>query len=103
GEVLSPGQLVSVATVTLLATALDPAGRLYERLGDARAFALLHEHFGRLDACVRRAGGAVVKTVGEGVLAVFGEAAAAVEAGLQIADCRLQIEKEQSAIQTRVG
>src|SRR5262249_49710334 len=97
GEVLSPGQLVSVATVTLLVTALGPAGGLYERRRDARAFALLHEHFRRLDDCVRRAGGAVVKTVGEGVLAAFGEAAAAVAAALQIADCRLQIDPAQSA------
>src|SRR5262249_54109278 len=44
GEVLSPGQLVSVATVTLLVTELVGPASLYESLGDARAFGLLHEH-----------------------------------------------------------
>jgi serine/threonine protein kinase len=57
GEVLAPGQLVSVATVTLLVTDLDRAGELYERLGDARAFAVLHEHFRLLDEGIRRHGG----------------------------------------------
>jgi serine/threonine protein kinase/class 3 adenylate cyclase len=71
GEVLSPGQLVSVANVTLLVTALDQAGDLYQMLGDARAFALLHEQFRLLEECIRREGGALVKTVGEGLVAVF--------------------------------
>ncbi len=84
GEVLSPGQLVSVSTMTFLVTALEGAGDLYERLGDARAFALVHEHFRLLDERVRREGGALVKTVGEGVLAAFSESAAAVAAGLDL-------------------
>jgi class 3 adenylate cyclase len=83
-EVLSPGQLVRVATVTLLVTALDQAGHLYQDLGDAKAFALFREHFLRLDECIRREGGALVKTVGEGVLAAFNESAAAVRAGLAL-------------------
>src|SRR5439155_10765162 len=84
GEMLSPGQLVRVATVTLLVTALDRAGHLYQELGDAQAFALFHDHFLLLDDCIRREGGAVVKTVGEGVLAAFSETAAAVRAGLAL-------------------
>jgi len=84
GEILSPGQLVRVATVTLLATALDEAGNLYQDLGDAKAFALFREHFLLVDECIRREGGALVKTVGEGVLAAFSESTAAVRAGLAL-------------------
>src|SRR5439155_15522041 len=47
-------------------------------------FALFREHFLLLDECIRREGGAVVKTVGEGVLAAFSESAAAVRAGLAL-------------------
>ena len=73
GEVLSPGQLATVSTVTLMAVELDPAqaDALYRDLGDARAFNVIHELFRLLDEAVRDAGGAVVKTVGEGVLAAF--------------------------------
>jgi class 3 adenylate cyclase len=82
GEVLSPGQLVSVANVTLLWTALDRADDLYRQLGDARAFAIIHEHFRLLNDRIRREGGALVKTVGEGLLAIFSEPTAALRAGL---------------------
>jgi class 3 adenylate cyclase len=85
-EVLSSGQLVNVATITLLVTILDGAVDLYDRLGDARAFALLHEHFRRLDDCVRREGGALLKTVGDGAVAAFAEAAAAVRAAVAVPD-----------------
>jgi serine/threonine protein kinase/class 3 adenylate cyclase len=84
-EILAPGRLVSVASVSLLVTALDQVVEsLYESLGDARAFSALHEHFRRIDEVVRKEGGALVKAVGEGVLATFPDPAAAVAAGLAI-------------------
>ena len=84
GEVLSPGQLVSVATVTLLRTDLDLAGSIYESLGDTQAFAVIHEHYRLLEEQIRKGGGALVKTVGEGMLAVFQEARAAVQTALEL-------------------
>ncbi len=57
GEVLSPGQLISLDTVTLVVTDLDQAGDLYADLGDARAFAIVLEQFRLIDARVRREGG----------------------------------------------
>jgi class 3 adenylate cyclase len=83
-EVLSPGQLVNVAAVTLLATRLDGARQWYQQLGDARAFALLHEHYRLLEQRIRAAGGAVVKLVDDGILAAFGQPAAAVSAALDL-------------------
>src|SRR5262249_2857786 len=84
GEVLSPGQLVSVANVTLLVTDLDGASDLYEEVGDGPAFSRIHECFRLLGERVRQEGGAVVKTVGEGLVAVFNEPAAAVRAALDL-------------------
>jgi serine/threonine protein kinase/class 3 adenylate cyclase len=81
-EVLAPGQLVSVTTVTLLVTHLEEGRRLYADLGDAKAFTRIHDHFQRLRECISREGGAVVKTVGEGLLATFPQAVHAVRAGL---------------------
>jgi class 3 adenylate cyclase len=86
GELLAPGQLATVSTVTLLVTALDPAqaDALYQELGDARAFSVIHEHFQRLDEAIRQGGGAVVKTQGEGLLASFSDVAAAVRTALEL-------------------
>jgi serine/threonine protein kinase/class 3 adenylate cyclase len=84
GEILAPGQLATVSMVTLLVTALDvdQADALYQELDDARAFNVIHEHFARLCAAIRAGGGAVVKTVGEGMLASFGDVTAAVRTAL---------------------
>jgi serine/threonine protein kinase/class 3 adenylate cyclase len=86
GEILSPGQLVSVATVTLLVTDVEHAADLYQQLGDGRAFGLIHEHFRSVDQVVRREGGALIKTVGEGAVAAFTDPVAAVRSGLEL--CR---------------
>jgi serine/threonine protein kinase/class 3 adenylate cyclase len=84
GEILSPGQLINLETVTLLLTDLDRPGDLYAELGDARAFALVHEQFVRLDERVRLEGGALVKTVLEGSLSAFTDPAAALRAALAL-------------------
>ena len=85
-EVLAPGRLVSISDVTLLMTDLDsPGTSLYTELGDARAFAVLAEQYLLIDAAVRLAGGAIVKSIGEGVVAAFCTPEAALEAGLAIA------------------
>ncbi len=81
-EVLSPGQLINLATVTLVFTELENCWQVYEELGDSGAFALLHEHFQILGDCVRRFGGAVIKTINEGIVAVFSDSVSAVESAL---------------------
>jgi serine/threonine protein kinase/class 3 adenylate cyclase len=83
-EVLSPGQLISVANVTLLLTALPGSRGLYETLGDAKAFGYLHDHFRHLDDLIRREGGALVKTIGEGIVATFQDAPSAVRVALDV-------------------
>ncbi len=86
GELLEPGQLVNLATATFVVTNLEGAGRLYEQVGDARAFAVIHEHFRRIETVIRREGGALIKTVDEGVFAAFTDPVAAVQAALALAD-----------------
>ena len=56
----------------------DRADALYHDLGDARAFSVVHEHIQKLSDAIREGGGAVVKTMGEGVLASFDDVEAAV-------------------------
>ena len=81
-ECLSGNQLIRIEQITLLLTRLDRARQLYFELGDARAFERVHEHFQRLNDIVQREGGSVVKTLTEGIEAVFTEPLSAVRAGL---------------------
>jgi serine/threonine protein kinase/class 3 adenylate cyclase len=84
GEVLSPGRLVSVATVTLLATEMLDSQTLAERSSEAEAFAVLHDHLGRVEALARSNGGALVKAIGDGALAAFHEPAAALRTAFEL-------------------
>ncbi len=83
-EMLEPGQLVNLATATFLVTQLDGAEQLYADLGDAKAFALIHEYFRAVDSIIRREGGALIKTVDEGIFAAFTDPVGAVQAALAI-------------------
>ncbi len=83
-EVLEGNQLVSIAHITLLATRLENAAGLYRELGDVRAFGLIHEHFRLAEEQIRREGGALLKTVNEGLLATFDDPAAAVRVALAL-------------------
>ncbi len=91
GEILESGMLVSVAAVTLLvldlnnATDLETPDNLYEALGEARTFGLLHEYFRLVEDTVRLEGGAVIKTLGETMLSAFEDRAAAVCTSLALA------------------
>jgi class 3 adenylate cyclase len=93
--------LVNIATITLLLTDLEGAQALYEDLGDARAFAALHEHYRTLEQKIRQGGGALVKIVGEGILASFSESEAAVTTGLDLLDS-LSVELRSRAIRPKV-
>jgi len=84
GEMLSPGQLVSVSATTFLVTDLVNAESLCETMGEVRTFALIHEQFRIFDDRIRKAGGALVKTVGSGILAAFTDTLAAVQVGLEL-------------------
>lgn len=101
-EILAPGQLVSVATMTFLVTHLEEARRLYQDLGDARAFTLIHEHFRVLEQCIRRGGGALVKINGEGILAAFSQSPAAVRTTLEVFAALAGSETTRS-LQLRAG
>ncbi len=87
GEILAPGRLATISSVTLLFTSLDPArvDALYRELGDAGAFGVIHVHLQKVGDAIREGGGAVVKTIGEGVLASFSQVTAAVETALSLA------------------
>ncbi len=75
---------LGIRQVTLLFTDLKGSTAMYERLGDLNAYALVREHFALLGATVQEHSGAIVKTIGDAVMAVFSRPTDAVSAALDI-------------------
>ena len=83
-QVLRPGDEIAVQRIALMFTDLRGSTALYEAVGDAAAYSLVREHFSLLAAIVRRHDGAVVKTIGDAVMAAFHLPEDALEAALEI-------------------
>jgi class 3 adenylate cyclase len=81
-ETLATGEGVGVRDVTLLFTDLKGSTELYERVGDLKAFALVQQHFEHLRRAVQEQEGAVIKTIGDAVMASFVKPQQAVRAAL---------------------
>jgi len=71
---------VETAQRAVLFVDVTDSTRTYERLGDTQALGLIHHLFGLLDKASARHGGAVVKTLGDGMVCVFPHADAAMQA-----------------------
>jgi class 3 adenylate cyclase len=69
-------------SLTLLFTDLKGSTEMYERIGDLRAFDLVRQHFGVLQEIIATRGGAMVKTIGDAIMASFPEAEPALEAAI---------------------
>jgi class 3 adenylate cyclase/carbon monoxide dehydrogenase subunit G len=85
-QLLHPGDDVEIGRVAIMFTDLQGSTKLYDDLGDATAYRLVRDHFAFLSERVQRHNGFVVKTVGDAVMAAFGDPADAVRAVLSIQD-----------------
>ncbi len=81
-EVLRPGQPMSVGSLAVVFTDLRASTRLYREIGDAPAFGHVMDHFDVLRHAIASEGGALIKTIGDAVMAVFRTPAAALRAVL---------------------
>lgn len=82
-EALRAGEQISVGTLTVLFTDLRNSTQLYREIGDATAFGRVLNHFDVLKQAIADEDGAVVKTIGDAVMAVFRRPAAALRAMLR--------------------
>jgi class 3 adenylate cyclase len=82
-EALRPGEQISVGTLTVLFTDLRNSTKLYREIGDATAFGRVMNHFDVLKREIAEEDGALVKTIGDAVMAVFRSPAAALRAMLR--------------------
>jgi len=76
-QVLPPNQSLGVQNLAIFFSDLKQSTRLYQRLGDARAYGLVREHFDTVFNAVERHGGSAVKTIGDGVMGTFFDSASA--------------------------
>jgi class 3 adenylate cyclase len=82
-EALRPGEKISVGTLTILFTDLRNSTQLYREIGDATAFGRVMNHFDVLKKVIAEEDGALVKTIGDAVMAVFRQPASALKAMLR--------------------
>lgn len=78
------GADIAIGELALLFTDLTGSTAMYGRLGDARAFAVVQEHFREMEKVVVASGGAVVKTMGDAVMASFASLEDAVRAAVEM-------------------
>ena len=83
-ETIVAGEGLTVQRIGLLFTDLQGSTALYERIGDMKAFDLVRQHFGYLRAAIVGNSGALVKTIGDAVMASFVDPADALRAALDM-------------------
>lgn len=85
-DTLDVDQRLKITSLTFLFTDLKGSTQLYERVGDLVAFDLVREHFRVLNEIVAAQSGAVVKTIGDAVMATFPTPDRALAAALRMRD-----------------
>ena len=85
-DTLDVDQGLKILSLTFLFTDLQGSTALYERVGDLAAYDLVRAHFRILHRIVGAEGGAVVKTIGDAVMATFPSPEHAVSAALAMRD-----------------
>ena len=70
-EALRPGERISVGSLAVVFTDLYGSTEFYNQIGDATAFGHILNHFDVLKEIIKKENGALVKTMGDAVFAVF--------------------------------
>jgi class 3 adenylate cyclase len=83
-ETIVSSEGLGVTELALLFTDITGSTALYERIGDVRAFQLVQQHFGLLRDVIARRSGALVKTIGDAVMASFHRPLDALSAALEM-------------------
>jgi class 3 adenylate cyclase len=102
---LNVDQRLKITSLTFLFTDLKGSTALYERVGDLAAFDLVRAHFHALLEIISSEKGAVVKTIGDAVMATFIRPEHALAAGLRMraAMDALNIERGTTDLVVKIG
>jgi class 3 adenylate cyclase len=104
-ETIAVGEGLAVKRLALLFTDLQGSTALYERIGDIKAFELVRRHFDHLRECIAGNSGALVKTIGDAVMASFVDPAAALCAALAMREriARFNAEAGGDLLNIKIG
>ncbi len=94
-EVIRAKEGIAVRDVTLLFTDLKGSTALYERIGDLNAYMKVQRHFEHIGDVTVRHQGAVIKTIGDAVMAAFLTPTDAVMAALEMRKAVEQLNSDQ--------
>jgi class 3 adenylate cyclase len=102
---LNIDQRLKITSLTFLFTDLKGSTALYERVGDLAAFDLVRAHFHALLEIISSETGAVVKTIGDAVMATFVRPEQALAAGLRMRAAmeQLNVERGTTDLVVKIG
>ena len=92
-DTLDVDQRLKITSLTFLFTDLKGSTELYDRVGDLAAFDLVRAHFRVLNEIVGAEAGAVVKTIGDAVMATFPTPDRAVAAALRMREAMREMNE----------
>ena len=96
-DMLDVDQRLKITSMTFLFTDLRGSTELYERIGDLAAYELVQAHFRVLTESVVAEAGAVVKTIGDAVMATFSTPRQAIAAALRMREGMRRLNEEQQS------
>lgn len=85
-ETLALDQSLEISSATVLFSDITGSTAMYERLGDARAYRLIRDHFDIVFQAIAEHNGVPIKTIGDEVMGVFTDEVSAVRASFALQD-----------------
>ncbi|QOG18825.1 MULTISPECIES: adenylate/guanylate cyclase domain-containing protein [Bradyrhizobium] len=104
-ETLAIGQRLKILSLTFLFSDLKDSTGLYEHVGDLVAFDLVNEHFRLLQEIIAAERGAVVKTIGDAVMATFETPDRAIAAAIRMREAMSELgaQRQQQGLLLKMG
>ncbi len=104
-DTLDIEQRLKITSLTFLFTDLKGSTSIYERVGDLAAYDLVRAHFQVLNSIVAAESGAVVKTIGDAVMATFPTPDRAVAAAIRMREAMqdLSAERQRQDLTLKIG
>ena len=104
-DTLAIGQRLKILSLTFLFSDLKGSTALYEKVGDLVAFDLVNEHFAVLQKIIATERGAVVKTIGDAVMATFETPDRALSAAIRMREAMsdLAAERQHQSLHLKMG
>ena len=104
-DTLAIGQRLKILSLTFLFSDLKGSTELYQNVGDLVAFDLVDEHFRLLQEIIASERGAVVKTIGDAVMATFETPDHGIAAAIRMREAMsdLGAQRQHQSLRLKIG